>query len=276
LSTVKTGGTKDARVVRRSLMGVPWWEWHTLLFEAMVKSWQVLTLRAMAGSVAMQHPVLLSIAHVTTKGHADVPGLGCYLEPCWCLRAEQSWPHLSPAPALRGSVSVPHLGSSVELSQLAKARVSQPWGHESRKASPVPCWLWHLGELARDMLESCPWRCVCGRAGRLTNSATIQAKILDFELTTPASTTFINWWNMWRGLSCRSKAAGSPWHMATTGYLRGVLVRIQYWWCSRSQKTLTRPRSHCNEHLQVKMFEQKVCDIPWHTAASATRCFVCC
>lgn len=27
----------------------------------------------------------------TTKGHADVPGLGCHLWACWCLKAAQSW-----------------------------------------------------------------------------------------------------------------------------------------------------------------------------------------
>jgi hypothetical protein len=32
------------------------------------------------------------MAHVTTKGHADVFGLSWCLGPCLCLRAEQRWP----------------------------------------------------------------------------------------------------------------------------------------------------------------------------------------
>jgi len=47
-------------------------------------------------------------------------------------------------------------------------------------------------------------------------------------------------------------------------------VRIQYWWCSRSLRPRTRPVTHCNKHLQVKLFGQKCIymshrDIPLHT-----------
>lgn len=37
----------------------------------------VLPLRAISVSVAMQHPrsVLMSVAHIITKGHVDIPGL---------------------------------------------------------------------------------------------------------------------------------------------------------------------------------------------------------
>jgi hypothetical protein len=44
----------------------------------MVKSQPVLLLRAMSGSVAMQQhqSVSMSVAHITTKGHVDFPGLG--------------------------------------------------------------------------------------------------------------------------------------------------------------------------------------------------------
>jgi hypothetical protein len=56
-----------------------------------------------------------SMAHVTTKGQADVPDPGCPLEPCLCHRAVQSWPYLSPAAALRRTDSIPHLGSTVKL-----------------------------------------------------------------------------------------------------------------------------------------------------------------
>lgn len=37
---------------------------------------------------------------------------------------------------------------------------------------------------------------------------------------------------------------------ATTEYLKGILMRIQYDPCRRSQRPHTRPVTHCNEHLQ--------------------------
>lgn len=36
-------------------------------------------------------------------------------------------------------------------------------------------------------------------------------------------------WCMWRGGWCRPKATGSPWDRLTTGYLKRVPMRIQYW-----------------------------------------------
>ena len=44
---------------------------------------------------------------------------------------------------------------------------------------------------------------------------------------------------------------------AMTGFQREVLVRVQYWRCSRSQRPQNRPMTNCNEHLQVKLFGQK-------------------
>jgi hypothetical protein len=75
---------------------------------------------------------------------------------------------------------------------------------------------------------------------------------------TPTSTPSMNCWSEWRSWSYGSKAAGSPWYGATARYLRGVLVRIQYWWCSRSQRPPSRPRTYYNEHLQAEKYEQKV------------------
>jgi hypothetical protein len=37
----------------------------------------------------------------------------------------------------------------------------------------------------------------------------------------PTSTPPMNCWNTWKSWSYRTKAAGSPWHRATTGYPRG-------------------------------------------------------
>lgn len=44
---------------------------------------------------------------------------------------------------------------------------------------------------------------------------------------------------------------------ATTEYLKGILMRIQYDPCRRSQRPHTRPVTHCNEHLQVKLCGQR-------------------
>lgn len=68
----------------------------------------------------------------------------------------------------------------------------------------------------------------------------------------------------WRGLSYRPKAVGLPWLMAT-GCPRGVLVGIQYWYCSRSLPW-TRLVTLWSEHLQVNLCGQKAhcgthCDI---------------
>ena len=47
----------------------------------MVMSLPVLPLGTRSVSVALQQQksVLMSMAHVTTKDHADIPGLGCHL-----------------------------------------------------------------------------------------------------------------------------------------------------------------------------------------------------
>jgi hypothetical protein len=57
----------------------------------------VLPPRAMSGFMALLQSgsVLMSMAHVIIKGHADVPCLGCHLKPCWCPRALLSWSYPS-------------------------------------------------------------------------------------------------------------------------------------------------------------------------------------
>jgi hypothetical protein len=59
--------------------------WSGLLPEAMMTSGPMLLLRAMSGPMVLSQPrvLLMSEACVTTKGHADIPGLGCHLRPCW-------------------------------------------------------------------------------------------------------------------------------------------------------------------------------------------------
>lgn len=60
----------------------------------MVKSETVLSLRAMSGSVAMQHKgqVLKSVAHITTIDHRDITDLRSYLGPYRCPKVVQSYP----------------------------------------------------------------------------------------------------------------------------------------------------------------------------------------
>ena len=44
----------------------------------------MLLLRAMSGSMALQKQgtMLMFVTHVATKGHVEVLGLGCCLDPC--------------------------------------------------------------------------------------------------------------------------------------------------------------------------------------------------
>ena len=53
-------------------------------------------------------------------------------------------------------------------------------------------------------------------------------------------------------------------------------MSIQYWWCHRSQKSWTRPMTHCNDCLQLKMCGQRAIlwDILWYTTASMLGCFL--
>jgi hypothetical protein len=150
----------------------------------------------------------MSMVHITTKGHEDIPGLGCHQGPQWCPRAVQSWPRPSLAAAFWNVGPVPALSSTGELT-LVMAKMSWPWGHGWGRDAPTllsppeavgragpgvmtareltlpltSAVAW--GELARVVLESPPWWCSCGRAGRLTNSATTQGQIRGSELTHP-------------------------------------------------------------------------------------------
>lgn len=48
--------------------------------------------RAMSGSLALKQQgfVSMSKTHVITRGHVDIPGMGCLLESSQCLRAAQN------------------------------------------------------------------------------------------------------------------------------------------------------------------------------------------
>lgn len=58
----------------------------------MVKFWSMLTLRAMLGSVAMEQEglVLMSVAHIITRDHGDIPHLDSLLGPCRYPKAMQN------------------------------------------------------------------------------------------------------------------------------------------------------------------------------------------
>lgn len=88
-------------------------------------------------------------------------------------------------------------------------------------------------------------------------------RALDWPI--PTSILSMNCWSVWRSYPCRSEATGSPWSRATTGCLREIPARFQYWYNSRPERTCTRP-FHWKEYLKVKMCGQK--DTVWHTAAS--------
>lgn len=96
----------------------------------------------------------------------------------------------------------------------------------------------------------------------------------------------MNCWSTWRGWSYWPKAVASPWHRATTRWLREVSVRIFNWWCTRNQRTWTRPM---NNSLQWSFacIDKRVhggihCDklqLSWWCVSYALFCFcllVCC
>lgn len=90
--------------------------------------------------------LLMSMVHVTTKGHSDICGLGCCLRPCWCPTTSVSCTPLSPGQGLE----------------------SWPWRHRHKRAGPIPCWV---------SREELGLRYGSKRAGRMNNSTTSQAQI---------------------------------------------------------------------------------------------------
>lgn len=83
-----------------------------LLSEAILKSQLVLLLRAMSGSVVIQHlgVMSMSMAHVASRNDEDVH-LGPHGDP----QAVQNWPHFSPAAVLRKVGSGPICSSQKDL-----------------------------------------------------------------------------------------------------------------------------------------------------------------
>lgn len=77
-------------------------------------------------------------------------------------------------------------------------------------------------------------------------------------LSWPASISIppMTCWCFWRDWSCETIATGSPW-LKTVGYLKGVSVSIQYWWCTRNERPWTRSTIYCNEHSKKKLSGEK-------------------
>ena len=99
-----------------------------------------------------------------------------------------------------------HLGSTVELALGVGVQVILPKGVRAGELSwsLAGCVIKEAG-LTSVVLESLPWWCGCGRAGGLTNSATIQG----FELAHPNIYPMYELLEHVKGWSCRPKAAGS-------------------------------------------------------------------
>ena len=123
----------------------------------MVKSQPVLVLRAMSGSQAMQWQgsALMFMAHIITKGHADVSGPGCHLNH---VDFQGLYPYPSLAAAIRSMVPAPCLGSIVELTLMVWVQVNWFQGHEHGKADPIhlPWNAMGEGELLSPLCPSLP------------------------------------------------------------------------------------------------------------------------
>jgi hypothetical protein len=121
----------------------------------------------------------------------------------------------SPVAALRRAGSVPQLGSTEELALLAWVRVSLPQGLE--------CWLCPLASCSSEWASPVSMGELMGWPAQLP----FRANSEPFSWPSPISTPFMNCCYMLRSQSCRSKATGSPWHKATSGYPR-VLWRSSF------------------------------------------------
>lgn len=66
-----------------------WCEWLVKSLGAMLMSVAQLLRRNMSRSVLQLGAVLMSMADITTEGHADVYDLCCCLQPCWCTVQRQ-------------------------------------------------------------------------------------------------------------------------------------------------------------------------------------------
>lgn len=194
----------------------------------------------------LKHPVSgqISIAHVTTKGHVDIPGLGCPLAPSLigCELAlplpSIAWESSPQGPELAGCstwdsghCNLPGQHSSADpggtsmYEPALRAWEQENWPHplpgECRGAGP--------SSVSCEQGRTNPTHCQLPQAGEGDNWS-IQGPLRPRSRTCswpkPTSSPSKNWWILRRGQSCKCKATGSPWHRVTAGYSRRILVRL--------------------------------------------------
>lgn len=126
----------------------------------------------------------------------------------WPRKLERmSWSCPSLTVAIQRVGPAHHLGSTVELAQIAWVWGMEIWGCECRRAVPAPC-LCKVEELtlvARD--QECEWD---------TNSTPPMPRYKTLNWPRPASTPSRNWWSSWWGSSYSNNIGGSPRHRKTT------------------------------------------------------------
>jgi hypothetical protein len=80
----------------------------------MKRSQPELLLTAVSESVATKRQRLVSVVHITTREHKDVPDWGSSWGPRGCPGVVHNWPHLSPVAALVTAGPAPHPGRIME------------------------------------------------------------------------------------------------------------------------------------------------------------------
>lgn len=114
-------------------------------------------------------------------------------------------PALSPCPLCQAPSQPHNTTGSGGLGEGKSAARS-----ESRRVGLAPLPGMALGELAREVQESLPWRCEGGRAGGLTTSATTQAQIQGWELARFNIYSIYELLELVKGSVQQIQAAGSP------------------------------------------------------------------
>lgn len=90
-----------------------------------------------------------------------------------------------------------------------------------------------LAPMVEELALSCTW------GGGPSSLAWPTSRTLSWPTTT--STPSMTCRGVWRGWACGPITTRSPVTQATAGYLRGVSMRIEHWWCTRSHGPWARP-----------------------------------
>lgn len=102
--------------------GVACYEWPALPCGTIMKSQPELPLKAMSGSVAMQHQrsVSMSMAHITVREYEDIPGWSNHQGPCECPEAGQNWLWCSGELAPRPTPEATSVEQALRIAQAAQ------------------------------------------------------------------------------------------------------------------------------------------------------------